>query len=395
MQRYNFDTISDRRGTETIKYDACRDVFGNPDVIPMWIADMDFECAPAIGQAICRRASHNLYGYDFGGERCAMPVKRWFARRSGWDIEPEWLRFTTGVVAGLGFAVRAFTEPGDGVVIQPPVYPPFRAVVEENDRRVIANPLRRTADSFEMDFDDLDAKLAEAKAIILCNPHNPVGRVFTEEELTHLGELCVKHNVTIISDEIHSDLVFAPHKHLHIASLRPEFAERCISFSAPSKTFNIAGLTTSTAIMTSEDMRAKWDAEYAKSHIPTGTAFGHIALRAAYDECEDWLDQVLEYLQGNVEYVREFIAANIPAIKTTRQEGTYLMWLDFRELGHPSHNSLMEWLVREAGLGLGSGADFGREGIGFARLNAATNRATIERAMRQLADACTAYTPRP
>ncbi|MDR2891157.1 MAG: pyridoxal phosphate-dependent aminotransferase [Alistipes sp.] len=387
MKKYNFDTILERSGTETLKYDTCREMFGTAEVIPMWIADMDFECAPAIHKAIVARATHNLYGYDMGGERCSASIRGWLSRRSGWTVEHDWLRCTTGVVAGLAFAIRAFTREGDGVVIQPPVYPPFRAVIEGNGRRVVTNPLRRTADGFEMDFDDLDRKLADARAIILCNPHNPVGRVFTAEELTRLGELCAKHDVTIISDEIHSDLVFAPFRHLHIASLDARFAERTITFTAPSKTFNIAGLTTSTAIIPSEEMRARWDAEYAKSHIPTGTAFGHIALRAAYDECEDWLEEVLEYLRGNVDYVRSFVTENIPAVKIVPQQGTYLVWMDFRGLGLASQDELMGWLVREAGLGLGNGADFGVEGIGFARLNAATNRMTVEKAMSNLARA--------
>ena len=384
---YNFDNIPERWGTGTLKYDTCGELFGRRDVIPMWIADMDFECSPLIGEAICRRAAHNLYGYDIGGEQCIPSVSRWLARRAGWKVEEERFRFTTGVVAGLGFAIRAFTKPSDGIVIQPPVYPPFRAVIEGNGRKVVTNPLKCVNGRFEIDFEDLDRKLAEAKAIILCNPHNPVGRVYSEEELRRVGELCVRHDVTILSDEIHSDLVFKPHRHIHIASMDKRLADRCVTFIAPSKTFNIAGLSTSVAILGCEEMRREWDDEYASAHIPTGTAFGHVALRAAYDGCEDWLEEVLEYLKGNLDWAREFLAANIPQVKTVRQEGTYLMWLDFRELGFRTHNELMNWLVNEAGLGLNSGADFGREGIGFARLNAATNRATLERAMRQLAEA--------
>jgi cystathionine beta-lyase len=385
---YNFDAIPERRGTETLKFDARERIFGSQEVIPMWVADMDFECPPAVGEAIRRRAAHNVYGYDFGGERCAPAVVGWLGKRSGWKVEPEWLRFSTGVVSGLGFAIRAFTATGDGIVIQPPVYGPFRMMTEENGRQVITNPLRAVGDGYEMDFDDLDRKLAGARAMILCNPHNPVGRVFTEDELRRVGELCEKHDVTIISDEIHSDLILAPYQHTHIAAIDGgRFASRTITFIAPSKTFNIAGLATSVAIMPSEEMRAAWDAEYGHSHIPDGTAFGHIALRAAYDECEPWLEELLVYLRENVEYVRAFIAAEIPALRTVRQEGTYLMWLDFRELGFASHGDLVEWLVRDAGLGLSSGADFGREGIGFMRLNAATNRATLEKAMRQLVNA--------
>ncbi len=396
---YNFDTTAPREGTGTLKFDARKEVFGRQDVIPMWIADMDFECPRAIGEAIRQRATHNVYGYDFGGETCIPSVINWLSRRSHWMIEEQWLRFTTGVVAGLGFAIRAFTRPGDGVVIQPPVYSPFRTMTEVNDRRVIFNPLRHTEDSFEMDFDDLDRKLGtdlegggRVSAIILCNPHNPVGRVFTEQELRQLGELCVKHDVTIISDEIHSDLVFAPHRHCHIASLDPRFAERCVTFVAPSKTFNVAGLATSAAIISSESMRSAWDAEYSRTHIIDGTLYGHIALRAAYDHCEDWLEELLPYLRDNVEFVRKFLAANVPQIHTIRQEGTYLMWLDFREAataaaGWATQNDLMSWLVNSAGLGLSSGTDFGREGIGFARMNVATNRATLEKAMDRLASA--------
>ncbi len=390
MKKYihNFDTIPDRKGTETLKFDARERVFGNGEVIPMWIADMDFECAPPIGQAILRRAAHNVYGYDFGGERCVPSLGRWLGRRSGWKVDPAWFRFSTGVVSGLGFAVRAYTAPGDGIVIQPPVYAPFRMITQDNGRRVITNPLRPVSDSYEMDFVDLDRKFSKAQAIILCNPHNPVGRVFTEDELRRVGELAEKHDITIISDEIHSDLILSPHRHLHIAAIDGgRFADHTITFVAPSKTFNIAGLATSAAIIPSEKMRRAWDAEYARTHIPDGTTFGHIALRAAYDECEEWLEEVLLYLRDNVDYVREFIAGNIPAVRTMRQEGTYLMWLDFRGLGFPSHGDLMEWLAGEAGLGLSSGADFGREGIGFARMNVATNRATLERAMMGLANA--------
>lgn len=385
---YNFDTIPDRAGTCTIKYDARCEVFGNPDVIPMWIADMDFEVAQPIADAILRRAAHPVYGYDFGGERYGGSLQGWFGRRTGWAIESEWLRFTPGVVTGLGFAIRTFSEKGGGIVIQPPVYPPFRALTEANGRVAVNNPLVLAGDSFEMDFDDLDHKLSGAQALILCNPHNPVGRVWSEGDLRQVGELCVKHGVTIISDEIHADLVFAPHKHIHIAALDPRFAERCITFLAPSKSFNIAGLSTSAAVIGSAGMREAWDAEYAGTHVINGTVFGLAAMKAAYGECEGWLEELLAYLRGNVDYVRGFIAANIPAVKTLRQEGTYLMWLDFRGLGFGSHKELMDWLAFEAGLGLNSGADFGCGGVMHARMNVATNRATLARAMSQLKSAC-------
>jgi cystathionine beta-lyase len=384
---YNFDTIPNRAGTNTLKYDARGEIFGTSELIPMWIADMDFECAPAIGDAIRQRATHNVYGYDFGGETCNSSLINWFGRRTGWTISPEWLRYTPGVVAGLGFAIRAFTDCGDGIVIQSPVYPPFRGMIEANGRKVITNPLRVVGDRFEMDFDDLDRKLADARAIILCNPHNPVGRVWSESELKRVGELCVKHNVLIISDEIHCDLVYLPAHHTHIASLNDRFAERTITFVAPSKSFNIAGLATSAAIIPSESMRALWDKEYEGTHVIGGTMFGHIALRTAYDCCEDWFDQLLPYLKSNIDHVRSFLAENVPQVTTFEQEGTYLMWLDFRELGFSSQKELNSWLTDEAHLGMNSGADFGREGIGFARMNVATNRATLDRALQQLHEA--------
>jgi cystathionine beta-lyase len=256
---------------------------------------------------------------------------------------------------------------------------------EVTGRRVITNPLRAVGESYEVDFDDLDRALGRARAMILCNPHNPVGRVFTEEELRRVGEIAERHDAVIVSDEIHSDLVLAPHRHTHIAAIDGgRFADRTITFVAPSKTFNIAGLATSAAIIPSAAMRTAWDAEYGRAHIPDGTVFGHIALRTAYDECEGWLEELLVYLRENVDYVRRFLAARAPGVRTVRQEGTYLMWLEFRSLGFPSHGELRAWLVREAGLGLSSGADFGREGTGFARLNVATNRATLEKAMTQL-----------
>jgi cystathionine beta-lyase len=297
------------------------------------------------------------------------------------------LRYTPGVVTGLGFAIRAFTEKGDGVVIQPPVYHPFRRMTEVNERKVITNPLKLVGSRFEMDFDDLDRKLAGAKAIILCNPHNPVGRVWREDELRQVGELCVKHDVTIIADEIHADLVFAPARHCHITTLDPRFAERTITFVAPSKSFNIAGLATAAAIIPSERLRSLWDKEYNGTEVIGGTIFGHIALCAAYDHSERWFDEALDYIKDNVDHVRAFIAENTPRIGTFHHEGTYLMWLDFRALGFGSQKELNNWLVGEAGLGLNSGADFGREGIGFARMNVATNRATLDRALTQLAEA--------
>ncbi len=353
----------------------------------MWIADMDFEVAPPITEAILRRAAHPLYGYEFRPDSYDQAIIDWVQRRGNWSIQREWLGFTPGVVAGYSFAVRAFAAAGEGIVIQPPVYPPFAHIIECNGRKVINNPLRDTGSRFEIDFEDLDRKLSEARAFLFCNPHNPTGRVFSRDELLRIGELCCRHDVTIISDEIHSDLVFKPSHHIHIASLSPEIAARTITFIAPSKTFNIAGLSTSVVITPNEHLRNRFLEEFDKVHCDQGNCFGRVALEVAYNRCEDWLDQVLDYIEGNMDYVRNFLEKNIPAIRTYRNEGTYLMWLDCRGLGL-SHNELLRFFTQKAHLGLNDGATFGIGGEGHLRLNAATNRSTLERAMNQLLEAC-------
>ncbi len=383
---YDFDTTPSRRHTCCDKYDRCTELFGREDVIPMWIADMDFEIAPFITDAIIRRAEHKLYGYEFRDDAYNNAIKGWLFRRNGWKVESDWLRFSPGIVAGFSFAIRALSKEGDGVVVQPPIYPPFLAQTRLNGRRIIENPLRRTEDSFEIDFEHLDRCLADARILLMCNPHNPTGRVFTRAELEKVAELCRKHDVYIISDEIHSDLVFKPNKHLHIASLNEDAASRTVTFLAPSKTFNIAGLSTSVGVIPNPELRARFDAEFDKTHAGQGNTFGRVALQAAYAEGDQWLDQVLDYIKGNIDYMHSFIADNMPAIKTFRTEGTYLLWLDFSALGM-SHEQLMHWLADSAHLGLNDGAEFGTQGVCCARLNAATSHAVCRKAMQQLLEA--------
>ncbi len=383
---YDFDFTPSRRHTSCEKFDRCSELFGREDVIPMWIADMDFEIAPFITDAIVERASHKLYGYEFRDQAYDSAVMGWIERRNGWTVSPQWLRFSPGIVAGFSFAMRALSKEGDGVVVQTPIYPPFLTQTRLNGRRVIENPLKRTDDSFEIDFEGLDRALSDARILLFCNPHNPAGRVFTREELERVAELCRKHDVYIISDEIHSDLVFKPHRHIHIASLSDDAASRTVTFVAPSKTFNIAGLSTSVGIIPDARLRLLFDTEFEKTHAGQGNAFGRIALQAAYSQGDEWLDQVLEYIKGNIDYMRSFISENMPGIKTFRTEGTYLMWLDFSALGM-SHADLHKWLCGSAGLGLNDGAPFGEQGQCCARLNAATSRAVCRKAMEQLLDA--------
>lgn len=379
--KYDFDHIVDRRGSGCVKYDD-RSAFGNADIIPLWIADMDFEAPDFICDAIARRAAHRVFGYGMRNESYYRAIMSWVKRRNGWDIDGSWLDFTPGVVAGFVFALRALSAPGDGIVIMPPVYPPFAAQIKANDRRVVENPLVPEAGNYRIDFDDLDRKLEQATVLLLCNPHNPTGRVFTTQELTRIAALCRKHGVHIVSDEIHSDLVFAPGRHTHIGALCTE-GQKCITLIAPTKTFNIAGLSTSTAITPDPAARQALRTELGRYHVEQGNVFGTAALIAAYNDGEEWLDQMLEYVHANMEFALRFFRERLPQIEAHIPEGTYLLWLDLRGLGM-EHEELLRFMAHEAGVGLNDGSAFGPQGRGFMRMNMATSRALIEQALRQI-----------
>lgn len=384
--KYDFDKTVNQVGTGAIKYDARESAFGNANVIPMWIADMDFEAAPFIAEAIINRANTRTYGYGLHGREYWGAYAGWLERRGGWKVEREWMDFTSGVVAGFSYAIRALTGEGDGVVIMPPVYPPFAGQITANGRRVVNNPLIPGRDRYEIDFEDLDRKLAEAKAIILCNPHNPAGRVFSREELMRIGELCCRHDVAIISDEIHSDLVYEPNRHIHIAALDERFAARSVTFVAPSKTFSVAGLSASIAITPGGETRARLRKELGHYHISMGNLFESAAIKAAYTHGDEWVDQVCEYLDGNAAFACRYLAEKLPEVKAYRPEGTYFLWLDFREWGM-AQEELRAFLVNEAEVGLSDGKDFGEEGKGFMRMNLATSRAIVEKALGRIAGA--------
>lgn len=380
---YDFDTYIDRTGSNCEKYESLVPIFGTDRVIPLWLADMDFATADFIIEAMRERLSHPIFGYSFRSQHYHKALMGWIERRGGWKVGTDWLCFSPGVVAGVTFAMLGNTKPGDGVVIQPPVYHPFANTIKLNGRKVISNPLRETPDGYQIDFDDLDRKLAQARALILCNPHNPTGRVFTRDELLRIGQLCQKHDVVIIADEIHSDFVYAPNEHLHIASLNDDLAARTVTLVAPSKSFNVAGLSTAMAIIPNPVLRERYQTESAKIHIDNGNIFGAVALECAYEQGDRWLEALLAYLQGNIDYVYDFLTARIPSIGVRKPESTFLMWLDFRPWGL-SHSELIRFLVHEAGLGMGDGAIYGREGVGFQRLNVGTPRAVLEQAMNQL-----------
>ena len=382
--KYNFDEEIRREGTSCEKFDLRGEIFGRDDVIPLWVADMDFAAPPEVTEAIRKRAEHPVLGYSYRSDAYWDAIIGWVERHGGWKLRREWLDFTPGVVSGIVFALRAFTSEGDGVVIQPPVYHPFARQTRLNGRRVLENPLIQAGDGrFVVDFDDLDRQLSGAKALLMSNPLNPTGRVCTREELTRIGELCVKHDVLILSDEIHSDLIYDPHRHLHIAALDERFARRTVTFIAPSKTFNMAGLSTSVVIVPDDSLRRRLQVELARLHADQGNIFGAVALEAAYSRCDEWLEQLIGYLDGNVSYVLDFLRDRIPSVHAARPEGTYLMWLDFREWPM-THEQTYRLLIDRAGLGVNEGSMFGEQGRGWMRFNIASPRRVIERAMDRL-----------
>lgn len=383
---YNFDQIIPREGTNCEKFDHREQIFGRADVIPLWVADMDFTSPEPVIEAIRRRAEHPIFGYSFRSPSYLQAIVSWLERRGGWSIPTAWIDFSPGVVSGVVFALRAFTKEGDGIVIQQPVYHPFAREIKSNNRRMIDNPLREENGRYSIDFEDLDRKLADAKVFLMCNPHNPSGRVFTREELTRIGELCVKHDVLILSDEIHSDLVYAPNCHLHIASLNEAFAQRTITLLAPSKTFNLAGLSTSVIITPCDTLRQQLRAELGKLHADQGNIFGAVALEAAYTQGDEWLDQLKTYLSGNIDYVVDFVQENIPSIRCQRPEGTYLMWLDFRAWPLQGE-ALHRFLVDQVGLAMNEGSMFGPQGLGWMRMNIGCRRAVLTEALTRLAAA--------
>ena len=381
--KYDFDKLINRADTNCVKYDLRKQVFGNPDVLPMWVADMDFETPDFVRKAVIERAEHPVYGYHFKDEAYFQSIKGWLARRHHWGVEQEWMSFTPGVVCGFTMAVLAFTKPGDEVIIQSPVYPPFHHAVTSQGRKLVYNTLVDRGEGYEMNFDQLVEQAKTAKILILCNPHNPVGRCWTRNELLFLGEICMKNNLLVISDEIHCDLVLPGYRHLPFASLDKEFAQRSITFHAASKTFNLAGLATSTAIIPNEGLRKIYTDFVSNLEAHLGNIFGKVATQAAMIQGDEWLAQLLDYVQGNIDYVSDFLTANLPKVKFHKPQATYMMWLDFNGYGF-AEEELWHKMTQEAQLGFNRGKDFGTEGSGFFRINLACPRATVEEAMRRL-----------
>ena len=376
-----------RYNTDCLKFDAVEEVFGTKNVIPLWVADMDIPASAVIRRALHKRVNHPIYGYSIHNKCFYKTIISWVKDFYNWDVEKEWITCTPGIVPAINVAVMSLTEKGDEIVIQPPVYPPFFNAVTDHGRTLITNPLKYENGRYTQDFEDLKKKISKkTKIIILCNPHNPVGRVFTKEELIELGNICLENNITIISDEIHADIVFKPNKHIPIASISKELSNITITCMAPSKTFNIAGFATSEIIIENEAIREKFRYITQSLHICGGNILGDAALIAAYDKGKPWLKRTLKFLKENIDFVRGFVKENIPSIKIIEPESTFLLWLDCRELGM-SQKDLVDFFVNKAGLGLNDGAMFGECGVGFMRMNIGTCRRTLKKALKQLKDA--------
>ena len=385
---YSFDQIIPREGTHAYKLDLREKVFGNPDVLPLWVADMDFAAPPEVMNAIQQRATHGIYGYTVRGDWFQQAIVGWMQRRHQWTVDPAWVEYAPGVVPSMVMAVLAYTQPGDQVVIQTPVYPPFYSVVRDNGRELVTNTLMETSEGYVMDFDLLEQQLAnpKAKLFFLCHPHNPVGRVWRRDELERLASLCLQYNVLMVSDEIHCDLILFGNHHSPLASLSTEVANRTITLNAASKTFNIAGFSTSYVIIPNAVLMAQFRKVLTGLHLYTGHVFSGISLEAAYTHGEPWLNDLLLYLESNIAMVKDFLAERLPEVTFHQPQATFLLWLDFRAWEMSQHE-LKHTIIHKANVGLNDGVSFGNEGQGFMRLNVGSPRALVLEGLERIAKA--------
>jgi cystathionine beta-lyase len=382
--RYNFDEAPCRENTDCLKWDKRDEVFGRPDVIPMWIADMDFRTPPFIIEALRERLDHEILGYSYRPDTYFESFIDWVSALHGWEISREWIEFSPGVVPALNLCTHAYTSPGDDIIIQPPVYPPFFGAVNDHGRRLVYNPLVETTEGFRIDFEGLCGVISpKTKMLILSNPHNPVGRVWTREELFMLAEICHEKGIVILSDEIHSDLVLPGAKHIPLASVSEKAASVTVTCMAPSKTFNLAGLSTSSMIIPDQGLMEKYRKTLVGLHLHLGNIFGNVASEAAYTNGREWLAQLMDYIEANVDLVMNFCRERLPVIRPVRPEATYMIWLDCRAMGM-NGPELNRFFVEEAGVGMNEGTRFGPGGEGFMRMNLACPEATVMRALEQI-----------
>jgi cystathionine beta-lyase len=398
--RYDFDREISRRGTSAVKWEFIQegpdllqwehtDEFFGPDrILPMWVADMDFRCPEPVVTALVARAEHGIYGYTEKSDEYYQSVVGWMKRRHGWRVAPEWICTTPGVVPALNMLVRTFLSPGEKVLIQRPVYYPFFSAIENNGGEIVSNSLVLDNGRYGMDFDDLEVKAQDpqVKMAILCSPHNPVGRVWTREELSRFGDICLRNNVLVVSDEIHGDLIYKGYAFTTFASISKDIAQSAVICTAPSKTFNMAGLQTSNIIIPNADLRAQFEKTLQSNGLFGISVLGIVATEAAYNHGEEWLEQVLDYIEVNLRYLDEYVRDNIPQISVIPPEGTYLVWLDCRRLGLGKWD-LKHLMLKEARVYLDEGFIFGPEGEGFERINIACPRSILGEALERICNA--------
>lgn len=381
----DFDQQIERSNTNSVKFDALNAVFGSEDVLPMWVADTDFAAPEAVVQALIARAQHPVYGYSLFPDSLYHSMIDWFAQRHNWQIKREWIMLAPGVVPSLHAVAMAFAAEGEGIIVQPPVYPPFFAAAAKTGRSLVLNPLVRRDGEYCMDLEQLEQCAPQARVLALCSPHNPVGRVWRESELRALLDIARRHNLLILSDDIHCDLTFPGHSHTMLAALATE-QDQIITAVAPSKTFNIAGMGLSALVVPNQAHRQALKTTFEAMHIEPANPFSIAAFEAAYSHGGPWLDALLGYLQGNVQLVSGYLTEHIPEIRMDQPEGTYLLWLDCSDLGM-SDSELKRFFIREARVGMNPGVSFGEAGSGYMRLNIGTRRAVVQQALERIAEA--------
>lgn len=385
MKQYDFDKPTERRGTHCVKHDGLKENYGRDDLLPLWVADMDFETPDFVIDAMKRRLEHPVLGYTMEYDGYWQSITDWLARRHDWHVEREWLRYIPGIVKGIGMVINALTRTGDKIIIQPPVYHPFRIVPESNGREVVCNPLKPTDDGgYEMDFDGLESMIDDrCKVLILANPHNPVGIVWDRATLCRLADIAAAHGIIVISDEIHCDMALYGNRHIPFASVSDAAARCSITFGAPSKTFNIAGIVSSYAVVPDPALRERFFSWLAASEFDMATIFAMTATEAAFNEGDEWRRQMLRYVEGNVDFVDDFLRRNIPEVHAVKPQASFLVWIDFSELGLP-HDRLVDMLVNDARLAMNDGAMFGHGGEQHMRMNVGTQRSVVAEAMNRL-----------
>ncbi len=391
MKIYDFDEIIERRGTNCVKYDMLGEIFGNQDALPLWVADTDFRVPEFITEALRKRMRHEVLGYTFRPESYYDAVINWMDRRHGWKISREMISSSPGVVSGVTMLIMALSEPGDKVIVQPPVYFPFFGIIKGSGRKIVENPLLLREGRYYFDFENLKKNIdKETKLLILCSPHNPGGMVWKAEELLELGQICLQNGITVISDEIHSDLVFKGFRHIPFPMISDELANNCAVCMAPSKTFNIAGLSSALVIIPDKTIRSKYEKVIHTLHLAGGNIFGNVATEAAYANGDEWLNQLMDYLHDNWLFLESFINEKLPSVKIIKPEATFLAWLDLSAYGL-SESEMAKLLSHEAGVALNSGSRFGTGGEGFFRLNFACPRSVLEEGLIKIAKVLSQY----